>query len=65
VTLRDQTEWVELVNGGYNQLTGANFDAITNAVRLALTQKFEKINDYYGGGIAASLITKSLHHFLT
>jgi len=64
VTLRDQTEWVELVNGGYNQLTGANFNAIINAVQLALNQKFEKVNDYYGGGNAASLITQSLNHFL-
>lgn len=65
VTLRDQTEWVELVNGGYNQLTGANFNAIIHAVQLALNQKFEKVNDYYGGGNAASLITQSLNHFLT
>jgi UDP-GlcNAc3NAcA epimerase len=64
VTLRDQTEWVELVNGGYNQLTGANFSAIINAVQLGLNQKFEKVNDYYGGGNAASLITQSLNHFL-
>ena len=64
VTLRDQTEWVELVNGGYNQLTGANFNAIIHAVELALNQKFEKVNDYYGGGNAASLITQSLNHFL-
>jgi UDP-GlcNAc3NAcA epimerase len=64
VTLRDQTEWVELVNGGYNQLTGANFNTIIHAVQLALNKKFEKVNDYYGGGNAASLITQSLNHFL-
>jgi len=64
VTLRDQTEWVELVQGGYNQLTGANYKAILTATFEALNKKFVKAHDYYGGGQAASIITESLNQFL-
>jgi UDP-GlcNAc3NAcA epimerase len=64
VTLRDQTEWVELVQGGYNQLTGANYKDILTATFEALNKKFVKAHDYYGGGQAASIITESLNQFL-
>jgi UDP-N-acetylglucosamine 2-epimerase len=33
VTLRDQTEWVETVNAGWNYLAGADYDRILTAVR--------------------------------
>jgi len=33
VTLRDETEWVETVQAGWNTLTGANTEAIVRAVR--------------------------------
>lgn len=33
VTLRDETEWVETVNSGWNTLTGANTDKIVQTVR--------------------------------
>jgi len=33
VTVRDETEWVETVQAGWNRLTGANTDAIVTAVR--------------------------------
>lgn len=64
VTLREQTEWVELVSGGYNQITGANFDHILKATKHALSQEFKKVNEYYGGGHATALITDSIHNFL-
>lgn len=32
VTLRDETEWTETVDAGWNQLAGADYDAITNAI---------------------------------
>jgi UDP-N-acetylglucosamine 2-epimerase len=33
VTLRDETEWVETVEAGWNRLTGADTNAILEAVR--------------------------------
>ena len=35
ITLRDETEWVETVNSGWNTLTGANTDKIVQTVRLS------------------------------
>lgn len=32
ITLREETEWVETVQGGWNQLVGANLDKIVSAV---------------------------------
>lgn len=64
ITLREQTEWIELVQGGYNQLTGANYNAILTATSEAMKKNFEKGHHYYGGGQAASLITESLNQFL-
>lgn len=59
ITLRDDTEWGELVEGGFNVLTGAQKDLIMNAY---LHNKFE--SDYsfplYGGGKASQKIIESL-----
>jgi UDP-GlcNAc3NAcA epimerase len=33
ITMRDSTEWVELVNAGWNTLTGANTDKIIEAIK--------------------------------
>ena len=37
VTLRDETEWVETVNAGWNQVVGADSGKIVNAVGYATT----------------------------
>lgn len=36
ITLRDETEWVETVNSGWNTLTGANTDKILQTVRSSI-----------------------------
>ena len=62
ITLRDETEWVELVNGGFNTLVGANEQLIIKA--------FEKQNydidfniNLYGNGTASEFIFKSIIEF--
>jgi len=55
VTLREETEWVELVNAGYNKLVGSAADLIN----LALTDKDSieiKNKNIYGNGNSAQNI---------
>lgn len=58
VTLRDQTEWMELIDGRYNYLTGADFSKIIKAVNEAENRSFQKNDNYYGGGKAALKIAE-------
>jgi UDP-GlcNAc3NAcA epimerase len=58
VTLRDQTEWVETVQSGWNTLVGANPDAI----RDALSRPARPANRpaHYGSGKAGEAILAHL-----
>lgn len=58
ITLRDETEWVELVEGGYNTLVGSDRDAIASALRDA--QQPHCGMGLYGDGNTASLIANAL-----
>jgi len=61
ITLRDETEWVELVEIGANVLVGANKDKIINAYKNSSTfsQQLSTLN-LYGGGKASENIIKTL-----
>jgi UDP-GlcNAc3NAcA epimerase len=56
VTLRDETEWVELIQNGFNQLVGADKQAILNAFQQYVNKPFSKNIDLYGGGKASENI---------
>ncbi|MCK9472251.1 UDP-N-acetylglucosamine 2-epimerase (non-hydrolyzing) [Sulfurimonas sp.] len=61
ITLRDETEWVELVECGANILVGADKEKILSAYKNNL--KFNIKNselDLYGGGTASENIIKEL-----
>jgi UDP-GlcNAc3NAcA epimerase len=56
VTLRDETEWVELVEAGWNRLVSPkSSQEVATAVRQALGSKGETVQPY-GQGNAAELI---------
>ena len=61
VTLRDETEWVETVEAGWNTLTGANAE---NIVEAALSARPGGKIDQYGDGHAGDRVVESLiSHF--
>ncbi len=60
LTLRDQTEWVELVNHDYNRLTGVDSLEIIKAFDYFMVKTFNKAHDFYGGGKASSIIVDTL-----
>jgi UDP-GlcNAc3NAcA epimerase len=60
VTLRDETEWVELVQGGFNWLAGAEAGAILAAYRAASQARLDFSAPLYGGGTAAAAVVAAL-----
>ena len=58
ITLRDETEWTELVECGANTLTGASCDAIGAALKNESSPDFSK--RIYGNGSAGSIICNAL-----
>lgn len=60
VTMRDQTEWVELIEAGANKLVGADTNKIIDAVKCNVGRKVEDTNQLYGGGQASQRIVSEL-----
>jgi len=60
VTLRDETEWVELIDNGVNCLAGSNTQTIFDTARTMLERSIVDEVDLYGGGKAAYTIVESL-----
>jgi UDP-GlcNAc3NAcA epimerase len=58
VTLRDQTEWVELLENGFNTLAGADKTLIVESVENMLNKTSDFDKDLYGKGMAAQRITE-------
>jgi UDP-GlcNAc3NAcA epimerase len=62
LTLRDETEWVELVQHGFNTLVGADSELIVEAFdKVERNLNFEI--DLYGGGQAAQEVALNLLNF--
>jgi UDP-GlcNAc3NAcA epimerase len=60
VTLRDQTEWVELLDGGYNELVGADEVKILAGFEKMKKSKKEFNPSLYGSGKACEVIVNTL-----
>lgn len=67
ITLRDETEWVELVKSGFNVCVGADktkiVDEFNNYVKFKKDLVFS--DDLYGKGNAGELILQALQQFET
>jgi UDP-N-acetylglucosamine 2-epimerase len=62
VVARDETEWTELVEAGWNRLAGAETNRLVAAVGAALREDFtgKPRTDFYGDGHAAARIAAIL-----
>ncbi len=60
VTLRDQTEWVELINIGANKLAGTKKQNIVTTAKSFYGQPFISTSQPYGEGNAADIIANLL-----
>ena len=61
ITMREETEWVETVDSGWNQLAGASTGTIVSAVAEIMQGRREPVNlSAYGSGRAASDIVAHL-----
>jgi UDP-GlcNAc3NAcA epimerase len=58
LTLRDETEWIELVNSGWNTLVGCNEDAIIDGIK-DFKPPIDNLN-LYGDGNSSKLILDEL-----
>jgi UDP-GlcNAc3NAcA epimerase len=59
ITMRDETEWVELVDNGFNVIVGADKEIILNAYVEYIFQTNYNI-DLYGSGKASKTIVKEM-----
>ena len=64
VTMRDQTEWVELIAAGANVLAGANRADIVSAVSDNIGRVIDDGDQVYGGGNASRKIAAHLAEIL-
>lgn len=60
VTLRTETEWIELVTNGANQLTALNSESILGAFDQMKSKTLTMDASLYGGGTAAENIINAL-----
>ncbi len=60
ITTREQTEWIELVENGYNFIAGTNEERIVTLFTKLNTTEFPKALNLYGNGNAADEICKAI-----
>lgn len=62
ITLREETEWTELTDAGYNKLCGTDPEKIDHATRHFLANKPSFQKGLYGNGNASAIIAKALRN---
>jgi UDP-GlcNAc3NAcA epimerase len=64
ITMRDETEWHELLALGCNRLAGANKQRIISDANDLLSYKFSSDTELYGGGRASEAIIAAIEKYL-
>lgn len=60
ITMRDETEWVELVDNGLNSIVGADKALLIKTVESKLKETLPKVDPLYGKGNAGEIIVNNL-----
>ena len=60
ITMREQTEWVELIEYGFNTLTGSDAEKIVSAFHQSLLKKSDFSINLYGNGRAAEVAANEI-----
>jgi UDP-N-acetylglucosamine 2-epimerase len=60
VTLRDETEWIETVEAGWNYLGGADINKIINAFQKAINSLPKRQSKLFGDGKASEILLHEL-----
>lgn len=63
LTMREQTEWTELLDIGANELVGANTNKIIGAASRSFGCRVKDIDDLYGGGEASKRIVDAIKNY--
>lgn len=63
ITAREQTEWVELVDNGFNTLVGSDSGLMLKAYHDMLAKSYNFDINLYGNGHAASVVANEIEHF--
>jgi len=61
ITLREQTEWVELVQNGFNILVGSDSNRLMEAFEFLKAKQSDFNIDFYGNGQAAKIIAETIY----
>ncbi len=66
ITLRNETEWIELVEAGVNQIVGTDISRILNAIKQAESvthRKLEQTSGLYGNGHSTEQILQIIAEY--
>jgi UDP-GlcNAc3NAcA epimerase len=61
--LREETEWVELIENGFNILVGSHQEKIKQAFQILINRESDFSVDLYGKGKAAQLAAQFIAEY--
>lgn len=63
ITAREQTEWVELVEKGFNILVGSDTEKMVAAYHLSMQRSYNFNVNLYGNGKASAVVAQEIERF--